>query len=80
MFLEEEVTNEEGREYSKVIDAIYKRTSAKYQNGGIDDLFKNIGLKFLHQENETDKSNEKQLNKTIKRIKRIDENKRKKCC
>ena len=47
MYQFQEVTDEEGREFAKELDAIYKRTSAKNQTGGgIDDLFKDIGIKF----------------------------------
>ena len=53
MYQFQEVTDEEGREFAKELDAIYKRTSAKNQTGGgIDDLFKDIGIKFLHPESE----------------------------
>ena len=43
----EEVSNKEGMELAKQIKAIYQRTSAKEENGGIDELFRNIGRKIL---------------------------------
>ena len=48
----EEVTNDEGLNLAKEINAIYKRTSAKEQNGGIEDLFNILGKKFLNPDME----------------------------
>ena len=52
MYQFEEVSNDEGVALAKELNAIYKRTSAKEQGGGIDDLFKLIGKKFLHPDSE----------------------------
>jgi GTPase SAR1 family protein len=43
----EEVSNEDGKELAKKINAIYQRTSAKEEEGGVDELFKIIGKKIL---------------------------------
>ena len=45
LYEHEEVTNKEGIKLAKKLNAIYQRTSAKEENGGIDELFKNIGKK-----------------------------------
>ena len=47
LYQHEEVSNKEGIELAKQIKAIYQRTSAKEESGGIDELFKNIGRKVL---------------------------------
>ena len=47
LYLEEEVTEEEGLELAKEIKAIYQRTSAKEESGGIDILFEKIVKRFL---------------------------------
>ncbi len=47
MYEHQEVTDEEGIELAKQLKAIYQRTSAKEESGGIDELFKNIGKKVL---------------------------------
>ena len=33
---------------AKELKAVYQRTSAKKENGGIDEFFKNIGKKFIN--------------------------------
>ena len=50
----DEVTNEEEKELAKELNAIYRRISAKYGDG-IDNLFEDIGIKFLHPENKINK-------------------------
>ncbi len=47
LYEHEEVSNKEGIELAKSLDAIYQRTSAKEESGGIDELFKNIGRKVI---------------------------------
>ena len=42
LYSEEEVSYKEGLEFAKEINAIYQKTSAKYESGGIDVLFENI--------------------------------------
>ena len=48
LYQHEEVTNEEGIKLAKELNAIYQRTTAKEENGGIDELFKNIGKRYLN--------------------------------
>ena len=48
LYEHEEVSNKEGIELAKSLDAIYQRTSAKEESGGIDELFKNIGRKVIN--------------------------------
>ena len=68
MYQFEEVSNDEGIAFAKELKAIYKRTSAKVASGGgIDDLFKIIGVKFLHPDSE----NTSVLTKEEKRTKEI---------
>jgi len=85
MYQFEEVSDDEGRLFAKELNAIYKRTSAKNQTGGgIDDLFKIIGVKFLHPDSE----NTSVLTKEEKRTKEIklqrdkikNDQKKKGCC
>ena len=85
MYQFQEVTDEEGREFAKELDAIYKRTSAKNQTGGgIDDLFKDIGIKFLHPESENTsvltKEEIKSKGEKLQREKIKNEKKKKGCC
>ena len=46
LFEHEEVTEEEAREWAKKIGAVFELTSAQ-NNTGINDLFLNVGYKFL---------------------------------
>ena len=48
----EEVTNDEGLVLAKELKSIYHRTSAKEASGGINELFKSIGKKFLDPNSE----------------------------
>ena len=85
MYQFQEVTDEEGREFAKELDAIYKRTSAKNQTGGgIHDLFKDIGIKFLHPESENTsvltKEEIKSKGEKLQREKIKNEQKKKGCC
>ena len=52
MYQFEEVTNDEGLVLAKELKSIYHRTSAKEASGGIDELFKSIGKKFLDPNSE----------------------------
>ena len=45
-YIKEEVNDKESKSLAKELNAIYFRTSAKLNNS-IDELFNNIGLKFL---------------------------------
>ena len=85
MYQYEEVTDNEGKDFAKELNAIYKRTSAKNQTGGgIDDLFKAIGIKFLHPETENTSvlTKEEKKSKEIKlqREKIKNDQKKKGCC
>ena len=51
LYLEEQVNDNEGKNLAKNINAIYLRTSAKL-NSSIDELFNNIGNKYLNPEME----------------------------
>ena len=74
----DEVTNEEGKELAKELNAIYRRISAKYGDG-IDNLFEDIGIKFLHPENKINKLEEVQSkNKKLTTSKNINGKKKKK--
>ena len=48
MYEFEEVSEAEGIALARQINAIFQSTSAKDQNGSIDELFQNLGRKFLH--------------------------------
>ena len=50
MYEYEEVPEGEGMALARQINAIFQSTSAKDQNGSIDQLFRNLGVKFLHPE------------------------------
>ena len=52
MYQFEEVTNNERLVLAKELKSIYHRTSAKEASGGIDELFKSIGKKFLDPNSE----------------------------
>ena len=52
MYQYEEVKDDEGRALAKEINAFYFRTSAKDENGGIDEVFTSIGQKFLNPDKE----------------------------
>ena len=85
MYQYEEVSNDEGIAFAKELDAIYKRTSAKVaQGGGIDDLFKSIGKKFLHpdSENTSNLTSEelKSRGDKLQRDKIKNEQKKRGCC
>ena len=73
----DEVTNEEEKELAKELNAIYRRISAKYGDG-IDNLFEDIGIKFLHPENKINKLEEVQSkNKKLTTSKNINGKKKK---
>ena len=47
LYEEQIVSDKEGKEYAKEINAIFKTVSAKTGNG-VNDLFQSIGNKFLN--------------------------------
>ena len=83
MYQFEEITNDEGIAFSKEIDSIYRRTSAK-SGEGIDELFRLVGQKFLNPNsiNTTNMTNEelKKHGDKIKREKIKNEQKKRNCC
>ena len=83
MYEFQEVTNDEGLALAKEINAIYQITSAKASNG-IDELFKNIGKRFLDPEYENTstmtKEEMKNRGEKIMRDKIKSNQKKKKCC
>ena len=84
LYSEEEVSYEEGLELAKEINAIYQRTSAKYESGGIDKLFENIGKKLLDPSIKIENNFLKEEKKIIDKQKLKDsiknKNKEKTCC
>ncbi len=84
MYEHEEVNNDEGLSLAKSLNAIYQRTSAKEASGGIDELFKSIGKKFLNPNSEITSNMTKQELKNkgekIMRNKIKDNQKKKNCC
>lgn len=81
----EEVKDEEGRKFAKEINAIYQKTSAK-ESTGVDQLFKNIGKKFLNPDSEITsnltKDEIKQRGQQLRReeIKKSKNSEKKGCC
>ena len=89
LYEHEEVTDKEGIELSKQLNAIYQRTSAKEETGEIDELFKNIGKKLLNPDAEINtymtreerkKKGEKLMREQIKNEQNTKKNKKKGCC
>ena len=80
LYEDQEVSFYEGLDLAKEINAIYLRTSAKNESGGIDELFEKIGKKLLDpnivinnniskekkQIREKKKISEKKIKETIK--------------
>ena len=74
LYLEEDVPEKEAKDFAKSIGAVFKLTSAQ-NNSGIDDLFKELGIKFLDPNSEkissdtpkTEQKNEKKKEKESKR-------------
>jgi hypothetical protein len=81
-YMNEEVTDNEGKSLAKEINAIYMRTSAKL-NSSIDEMFNSIGKKFLNPNSEitSNLTKEEMIQKTEKlRRDQIKNNTRKKNC
>ena len=83
MYEFQEVTNDEGLSLAKNINAMYQITSAK-NSSGIDELFKNLGKKFLDPqfENTSTMTKEERKNRGEKIMRDNIKNtqKKKKCC
>ena len=83
MYQFEEVTNNERLVLAKELKSIYHRTSAKEASGGIDELFKSIGKKFLDPNSEiTSNMTKEELKSKGEKIMRdqIKNNQKKKNC
>ena len=83
MYEYEEVPEEEGMAFAKQYNAIFQTTSAKETNGSVDELFKNIGKRFLNPNTENTsnltKEELKQRGQTLEK-KKIQGNKKGGCC
>ena len=87
LYEREQVSEKEAREYAKSINAVFGLTSAQ-NNTGIDQLFEDIGMKFLEpnfqekmEENNKGKNMETSIKLNKKKIKKHDkEQKKKKFC
>ena len=87
LYEREQVSEKEAREYAKSINAVFGLTSAQ-NNTGIDQLFEDIGMKFLEpnfqekmEENNKGKNMETSIKLNKKKIKKHDkEHKKKKFC
>jgi hypothetical protein len=84
MYQYEEVKNQEGLSLAKELNSIYQRTSAKETSGGIDELFNNIGKKFLDPKSDITsnltKEEIKSRGEKIMRDNIKNKNNKKKCC
>ena len=83
MYEQEEVEENEGKEYAKEINAIFQKTSAK-ESTGIEDLFIKIGKKILEspgEESNMSKNENKEDKTKIKLDKnKVEEKQKKGCC
>ena len=82
MYEYEEVPEEEGMALAKKINAIFQSTSAKEKDGSIDQLFMNLGIKFLHpnMENTTNLTKEEMRNRGQTLNNKQGEKNKKGCC
>ena len=82
MYDDEAVPEQEAREYAKSIGAIFQLTSAQ-NNSGINELFKNIGAKYLDPNTKIEEPESGQNNIIINahdHIQKDNEQKKKKSC
>ena len=84
MYDDEAVPEQEAREYAKSIGAIFQLTSAQ-NNSGINELFKNIGAKYLDPNTKIEEPEQDEKQKNIKinardHIQKDNEQKKKKGC
>ena len=80
-YLEEEVSEEEGKKFAEEINAVYKRTSA-LSGVGIVDLFNELTEKYLKEfknQNNDDKKKKKDKNIKIKKEEHIVKPRERKC-
>ena len=82
-YMSEQVTDNEGKALAKEINAIYKRTSAKL-NTSIDEMFNDIGKKFLNPNSEitSNLTKEEMIQKSekLRRDQIKNNNRNKNCC
>ena len=81
LYKDEQVKNEDGKEYADKINAIFQNTSAQ-NNSGIDKLFENLGKKFLdpdfdYKKPEGEEKEKKSTNKHSKNNKEKENDKNK---
>ena len=85
LFQDEEVSEEEAKQFAKSIGAVYKQTSCK-ESIGIDELFEECGRKYLEVNNLLGSENKSKSDKGKVKLSEntndnVNENKgRKKCC
>ena len=83
MYEQEEVEENEGKEYAKEVNAIFQKTSAK-ESTGIEDLFIKIGKKILESPGEESNIAKNEIKEDKKKIKldknKIEEKQKKGCC
>ena len=83
LYNEEQVKQEEGIEFAKQYNAIFKETSAKTGNG-IDDFFTTLGKKFINPNGtitiEPKPSQPEEKKNVIQLDKKKAKNKKKGCC
>ena len=83
MYEYEEVQENEGMAFAKKYNAIFQTTTCKDSNGSIDQLFKNIGKRFLNpQQENTSNLSKEELKKRGQQLKqqRIKGEKKGGCC
>ena len=82
LFIEEQITEDEGKQYAKEINAIFMLTSAK-TGDAIDILFESLAKKYLSPENKSiidEMKKERSLSFNLNDIKSDEYCKKKKCC
>ena len=65
----EEVTEEEGKAFAKKINAIFESISTEVKDWRVDELFRKIGIRFLHtnyNDNDNNPKKTEQPNKSLK--------------
>ena len=83
MYEYEQVTEEEGKALARKYNAIFQTTTAKEENGSIDELFKNISKKFINPNSEiTSNLTKKEMKKKSIKLEqqKLKEEKKGGCC
>ena len=82
MYEYEEVPEKEGMALAKQINAFFQTTTAKEKNGSIDQVFMNLGQKFINpnMENNTNLTKEEIKNKGQQLRQEKDNKGKKGCC